>query len=454
MDDQFSAKAKQAEANVSKLEESLTGLKSKAAAAFSIGAVVRFGKSVVDSLKNYEYFHASIKTMLHGNINMTTALEHQLQDLAKTTPFELKDVQDSTRQLMAYGFQAGDITTTLRTLGDVSAGVGSDIKDVVYLYGTLRTSGRVALTDVNQFANRGIPIWETLAKRLNKATEEVRELVGAGKIGFKDIEGAFKDMTKEGGQFFNLMNDQSKTIGGQLSSMSDSWDQLKVEIGKSQKGILSGTVTFFSGMVSTLQEFIAASNRRESAYDKYGGKDFNWVQKIGANIAKIINPYLNLLGVNIDSAVKGQSDFEQGLQNRYVKNVKTPLQAKTSEVDLRNLLAAQYNAFEQKVISKDELDRRQAVIRSTIDEVKSLYDLMKTKQDPIVPEPKAKETDKEAAKVKQQQYTNITINIHDGLVHEFNVNTATVEGGAQNAKAIVLKGLIEAVNDSQIVAGN
>jgi uncharacterized protein YfcZ (UPF0381/DUF406 family) len=67
MDDQFSAKAKQAEANVSKLEESLTGLKSKAAAAFSIGAVVRFGKSVVDSLKNYEYFHASITRFSQNN---------------------------------------------------------------------------------------------------------------------------------------------------------------------------------------------------------------------------------------------------------------------------------------------------------------------------------------------------------------------------------------------------
>lgn len=453
MDDQFSAKAKQAEANVSKLEGSLNGLKSMAAAAFSIGAVVGFGKAVVDSLKNYEFFHASIKTMLHGNINMATALEHQLQDLAKTTPFELKDVQDSTKQLMAYGFQAGDVTNTLRTLGDVSAGVGSDIKDVTYLYGTLRASGKVTLIDLNQFANRGIPIWEALAKRLNKTTAEVRDLVHVGKIGFKDIEGAFKDMTKEGGQFFNLMNDQSKTIGGQLSNMSDNWEQLRVEIGKSQKGILSGTVNFFSGMVSTLQEFMAASNRRESAYDKYGGKDFNLRQRIGAMMWRYIN---NELGINVHSAVNEQTDFEQGLQNMYVKNVKSPLQAKTSEVDLRNLLANQYNAFKQKEISKDELDRRQAVIRATIDEVKGLYDLMKTKQDKTKIEKEKNENSiaKETAKVKQQQYTNITINIHDGLVHEFNVNTATVEGGAQNAKAIVLKGLIEAVNDSQIVAGN
>ena len=69
-------------------------------------------------------------------------------------------------------------------------------------------------------------------------------MVSAGKIGFKDVEGAFKDMTKEGGQFFNLMDDQSKTVGGRLSNLSDSWEQLKVNIGKSQSGILSGTVTF------------------------------------------------------------------------------------------------------------------------------------------------------------------------------------------------------------------
>ncbi len=200
-------------------------------------SVMSFGKAVVESLKNYEYFHASLKTMLHGNENATASLESQLIKLAATTPFELTEVQTATKQLLAYGFKAGEVIETIRTLGDVSAGTGNNIGDVVYLYGTLRTSGRVALTDVNQFANRGIPIWESLAKNMKLTTKEVREFVGQGKVGFKDVEKAFQSMTGAGGQFFGMMDAQSKTVGGQLSNMADSWEQLKVQVGKSQKGI-------------------------------------------------------------------------------------------------------------------------------------------------------------------------------------------------------------------------
>ncbi len=107
--------------------------------------------------------------------------------------------------------------------------------DIAYLYGTLKTSGRVTLMDLRQFAGRGIPIYETLAKRLKTTTTEINNMVSAGKIGFKDVQGAFRDMTKEGGQFFNLMADQSKTVGGQLSNLGDSWEQLKVNISREKE---------------------------------------------------------------------------------------------------------------------------------------------------------------------------------------------------------------------------
>ena len=129
---------------MSKLKQSMSGLGTMVAVAFSVGAVVSFGKAVIDSLKNYEYFHASLKTMLHGNTLAANALEGQLINLAKTTPFELTEVQQATKQLLAYGFKAGDVVQTMRTLGDVSSGIGAPLGDIAYLYGTLKTSGPVS----------------------------------------------------------------------------------------------------------------------------------------------------------------------------------------------------------------------------------------------------------------------------------------------------------------------
>ena len=164
------------------LKSSLGGLKGAIAGAFAVSSVVSFGKAVIESLKNYQYFHASLKTMLQGNEQATNALEGQLISLAKTTPFELTEVQTATKQLMAYGFKAGDVVETIRTLGDVSSGIGAPLGDIAYLYGTLKTSGRVTLMDLRQFAGRGVPIYEVLAKRLNTTTAAINGLASAGKI--------------------------------------------------------------------------------------------------------------------------------------------------------------------------------------------------------------------------------------------------------------------------------
>src|SRR5690606_1477674 len=102
---------------------------------------------------------------------------------AATTPFDLKQVASGTKQLLAYGFAADDMKENLSMLGNVASGVGSQISDVIYLYGTLKASGRVTQMDINQFAGRGIPIYEELARVLKVNVDQVRDFVSAGKVG-------------------------------------------------------------------------------------------------------------------------------------------------------------------------------------------------------------------------------------------------------------------------------
>ena len=274
LNDLFSGKMSGMIKQTGSLEQAISGIGNKIAGAFAISKVVDFGKAVVDSLQNYEYFSASLKTLMHGDADAAKSLQSDLVKLAATTPFSLVEVQNATKQLMAYGFASTQVTTNIRMLGDVSAGVGAPLSEISYLYGTLKTSGKVMLKDMQQFAGRGIPIYESLAKVLHKNTSEIGNMVSAGKVGFKDIEKAFQSMTSEGGQFYKLMEDQSKTVGGKISNMGDSWEQLKVHIGQSQKGIIASTIDFASSLISSIDEIVNHGNKLDEVFKKYNLKGY------------------------------------------------------------------------------------------------------------------------------------------------------------------------------------
>lgn len=62
-------------------------------------------------------------------------------------------------------------------------------------------------------------------------------MVEQGKVGFPEIEKAFQNMTKNGGQFGGMMDKQSATLGGRLSTLKDQFKRLSMAIiGVSETG--------------------------------------------------------------------------------------------------------------------------------------------------------------------------------------------------------------------------
>lgn len=175
-------------------------------------------------------------------------------DLAAKTPFDLQGVASGARQLLAYGFEAENVTDTLRRLGDVAAGLGLPLQRLTYLYGTTRVQGRLFTRDMLQFTNSGIPLLDELAKMYGKTTAEINNMVSAGKIGFADVEKVIRRMTDEGGQFANLMEKQSKTITGQISNIKDAIDTMFNEIGKKNEGFINTALKGVSVLVENYEK--------------------------------------------------------------------------------------------------------------------------------------------------------------------------------------------------------
>ena len=217
-----------------------------------VTALKGFVSELINVRGQFQQLEIAFSTMLKSK-EKADKLMGELVDIAAKTPFDLQGIASSAKQMLAYGSSAENVGDELVMLGNVAAGVGSQLADLAYLYGTLRTQGRAYAVDIRQFAGRGIPIYEELAKVLGVTKDEVSGLVKEGKVGFKEVEQAFKNMTSESGIYYNLMQEQSKSLTGQLSNLGDAWDTMLNEIGKDTQGIASAGISGLKGLIENYE---------------------------------------------------------------------------------------------------------------------------------------------------------------------------------------------------------
>ncbi len=215
-------------------------------------ALKGFVSDLINVRGQFQQLEIAFSTMLKSK-EAADKLMTELVDIAAKTPFDLQGVAQSAKQMIAYGSSAENVGDELVMLGNVAAGVGSQLSEIAYLYGTLRTQGRAYAVDIRQFAGRGIPIYEELAKVLGVTKDEVSGLVKEGKVGFKEVEQAFKNMTSESGIYYNLMQEQSKSLTGQISNLKDAWDSMLNKIGKETQGIASTGISTIKSLIENYE---------------------------------------------------------------------------------------------------------------------------------------------------------------------------------------------------------
>lgn len=217
---------------------------------WSIG---KFVNQMMQVRGQFQQTEMAFKTMLQSE-EKADALMKQLIRTAAITPFGVEDVTEGAKQLLAFNVAAEDVNKTLIGLGDVAAGMGLNLKDLVMLYGTTIAKGKMDTMDLYQFLNRGIPIADEIAKVMGldvtNAIKEVQKQIKAGKVTSDVFIQAMQNMSAEGSKFGGLMEAQSKTITGQISNIEDAIEQMFNELGKSQEGVINTGL----GVVSTLVE--------------------------------------------------------------------------------------------------------------------------------------------------------------------------------------------------------
>lgn len=201
----------------------------------------------------FQQFEIAFETML-GSGQKAKEMISALANLAASTPFDMKGVVNGAKQLLAYGFAANEITDTMRRLGDVSAGLGLNLQDLTWLYGTTMVQGRLFAKDLMQFTGRGIPLTEELAKQFGVTKDKVSELVTAGKVGFPEVKKAIESLTNEGGKFGGLMEKQSHSITGQISNIQDNIEMAINDLGTQTEGLMNDALDITSKVIDHWKE--------------------------------------------------------------------------------------------------------------------------------------------------------------------------------------------------------
>lgn len=243
-------------------------LKRTAAEIGGFVAIKQFSSDVIDATGKMQQLQVALSTILQDKDKANKLLNDVVQFAAKT-PFNLDDVATGAKQLLAYGSTAEEVVNELSMLGDVASGLQIPIGQLIYLYGTLRTQGRAMTVDIRQFAGRGIPIYEELAKVLGVAKDQVGEFVKEGKVGFAEVEQAFKNMTSEGGKFANLMENSAGTWPQRLSNIEDTLFQKMNDFGNKYKEVFELGIGTAEDLVENLEDVISIIGSLVAAYGTY-----------------------------------------------------------------------------------------------------------------------------------------------------------------------------------------
>lgn len=383
--------------NADEIVKSLTdSLKRTAAEIGGLVAIKKFGSDVIEATGKMQQLQVALSTILQDKSKADQLIAEIVQFAAKT-PFNLDDVATGAKQLLAYGSSANNVVKELSMLGDVASGLQIPIGQLIYLYGTLRTQGRAMTVDIRQFAGRGIPIYEELAKVLGVSKDQVGELVKEGKVGFKEVEQAFKNMTSEGGKFANLMENSAGTWPQRLSNIEDTLFQKMNEFGNKYKEVFEFGIATAEDLVESLDDVLSVMGGLIAAYGTYKAalitaavaqKAVGFVESIrligmyrkelglataaqqAFNVASKSNVYVTLLAalVGIGTAVymftkrANEATAAQEALNSVNKKVDEEFSKQTATIDrLSSVLKSETSSLDQK---KKALSDLQAIIPS------------------------------------------------------------------------------------------
>lgn len=208
------------------------------------------GAAAVKSAADLETLETQFVS-LTGGAAQASKMVAQLNEFTAATPFQLEEVGNAARQLIASGTAISEVNDQLQFLGDIAATSGSSINDIAAIFAKVNAKGKVELESLNQLAERGIPIFAELAE----ATGLPADKLGAGAVSVEQFNDVLKSFSKEGGFAAGAMERLSETAAGKFSTALDNLKLAGAELAKDLLPVVKDLIddlTTFTKRVQTL----------------------------------------------------------------------------------------------------------------------------------------------------------------------------------------------------------
>lgn len=237
---------------------------------FSVYAGMNLVRELITVGGEFEVQKVALQTIL-GDMREGEEIYSQIQALAVESPMSFRQLAGYTKQLAAFNIPYEELYDTTKRLANISAGVGVDMGRLILAYGQVRSATVLRGTELRQFTEAGIPMVEALAKKFNElngtmvtSADVLNKLIPTKQIPFEMVRDVLKDMTDEGGRFYNMQMVLADTLAGKWSNLRDAWEVMLAGIangetltGRMLKGAVSG-VTELTKAMDTLLPVIAA----------------------------------------------------------------------------------------------------------------------------------------------------------------------------------------------------
>lgn len=241
---------------------------------------------------NKEGIQASLSGFLQSDEKANKLLT-DLSEFGARTPFQVTDLREYAKVLLATGFAVDEIIPSLSQLGDLTGGKKDILNRILINFAQIKTTGRASLIDLRQFAMGGIPIFSALEKTMGVSNLELEKMISNGDVGLAEVKKAFDSLTKAGGSFHRQMDRASLTFHGMISNLADAWEVAMEKMGKPIIDRLKPVIKFLGELVE----------KTTPAFIRFG-------QKVGSVFATLMRTVESLGGAKFFSGfLDGFGDF-------------------------------------------------------------------------------------------------------------------------------------------------
>ena len=345
---------------------------------FSVSQITGYINKMIQIRGEFELQQRSLQAILQ-NKDEANRIWQQTVDLAVRSPFRVKELVTYTKQLAAYRVETDKLHETTRMLGDVSAGLGVDMQRLILAYGQVKAANYLRGTELRQFSEAGINILGELSKyftELEGRAISVGEVLERGTkrlVAFSDVEEIFKRITSEGGIFYRMQEIQSETVKGLISNLYDQIDLMFNEIGKSNDGILKGSIGLVKTLVENWEVLAEVLKGAAAAFALY---------KLNAMLAKESTMLLAIdMGILTNASQKqltvtqllsvGMKNFERSV-NRTIKALKNFVVSNPWVVAITAAIYVTtklYNTWDEHKEQLEEINKQYAEFKSKVSNI-------------------------------------------------------------------------------------